>query len=135
SRFSQICQFLEVDMSEGFKLADVHKEALLGKLTLEQEEHLARRPQRLSYLELLMEGMKPSQIEKEFGLSQQSTTKILSDLDKWGLIKWLPGNKVQLLTANSIQLLPHGPLRKVLQDRGVKSFLDASFDGANENQD
>lgn len=135
SRFNHICQFLEVDMSEVFKLAEAHKEALLGKLTLEQEEHLAKKPQRLSYLELLMEGMKPSQIEKEFRLGPQNTTKILSDLDKWGLVKWLPGNKVQLLTTNSIQLLPHGPLRKILQERGVKSFLDATFDGTNEIQD
>lgn len=135
SRFNQICLFLEVDMSEVFKFAEAHKEALLGKLTLEQEEWLSKKPQRLSYLELLMEGMKPSQIEKEFGLDAQSTTKILSDLDKWGLIKWLPGNKVQLLVTNSIQILPHGPLRKILQDKGVKSFLDSTFDGPGENQD
>lgn len=135
SRFNQICLFLEVDMSEVFKLAEAHKEALLGKLTLEQEECLSKKPQRLSYLELLLEGMKPSQIEKEFGLDAQSTTKILSDLDKWGLIKWLPGNKVQLLVTNSIQILPHGPLRKILQDKGVKSFLDSTFDGPGENQD
>ncbi len=135
SRFHQICQFLGMEMGEVFKLAEANKEALLGKLTLEQEEYLARKPQRLSYLELLMEGMKPLQIEKEFKIDSLRTTKILSDLEKWGLIKWLPGNKVQLLITSSIQVSPHGSLRNILQEKGVKSFLDSSFDGPQENQD
>ncbi len=129
SRLDQICTFAGMQMSDVFKLVESSKQENSRELTDEQENRLTQHPQRLAYLELLLSGMKPKQIEKEFKLSEAQTHKILSDLDKWELIDWLPGNKIRLKISEMIKLKRQGPLRKLLQEKGVKSFLEADFSG------
>lgn len=134
SRLERICHILNVQMTDVFQLVETDSEDVPHKLTLEQEEHLARKPQRLAYLELLLAGMKPQQIEKKFNLSPTYTARVLADLEKWDLIVWLPGNKVKCRMARQIQLLTDGPLLKLLHEKGIKEFLNSTFKGDLEQQ-
>lgn len=135
SRLEKICDVLNVQMTDVFHLIDARKEDVPHELTLSQEEFLAKKPQRLAYLELLLSGMRPQQIEKKYNLTSSYTDKVLSELDKWELITWLPGNKVKCRTARMIKLLPDGPLRKLIQETGIKEFLNTSFNEDGQHQD
>jgi transcriptional regulator with XRE-family HTH domain len=135
TRLNDICRVIDIPMSEVFKLIDSEVSSEPQVLSDEQERFLARNPDRLAYLELLLNEMTPKQIEREFGLKEQTTVKILAELDKWGLIEWNPKNRVKIKGAKMIKLQPNGPLRKLIKDKGIKAFLDDEFSQDSELQD
>ncbi|WP_408097252.1 helix-turn-helix domain-containing protein [Peredibacter sp. HCB2-198] len=135
SRLGEICHFLDIQITDLLKYLETERQTGSRELSLEQEAFLAKKPQRLAYLELMLGGMKPKMIEKKFGISHTETTRILLELDKWNFIELLPGDKVKFKVHQVIKLRENGPLRKLIQEKGIKSFLDAEFKGPLEQQE
>lgn len=135
SRLEEICQASGIAVSDVLRLMETLSEGESEELTDEQEHYLARNPARLAYFELLLNGLKPKQIEAEFKLSPSQTVKILSDLDKWKLIEWSGQNKIKLKTTEMIRFRRNGPLRELFKQKCISDFLDNAFDGPQEFQE
>lgn len=127
SRLEEICLVTDIAVSDVLRLITTLSEEQPEELTEEQEKYLAKFPNRFAYYDLLLNGMKPKQIEAEFKLTKAQTIKLLSDLDKWKLIEWEKDNKVKLLTSDYIRLRKDGPLRKLFESKCLDSFLEDEF--------
>lgn len=135
ARLEEICQVSEIPMADVLRLVETLGEDEPEELTEEQEVYLARHPARFAYFELLLNGMKPKQIETEFKITPGQTLKALSDLDKWQLIEWSRNNKIRLKTSPFIRLRRNGPLRQLFNQKCIASFMDDKFDGPLEFQE
>jgi transcriptional regulator with XRE-family HTH domain len=135
NRLEEICQASEIAVTDVLRLIGTLSEGEPEELTEEQEKILSRYPARFAYFELLLNGMKPNQIENEFGISSKQTIKILSDLDKWGLIEWSGNNKIKLKTSEMIRIRRDGALRKLFKEKCITDFLNDPFEGSMEFQE
>ena len=78
--------------------------------TAEQEEFFVTAPDTLAFFDQLLQGKKVSAIKKKFHLTDNHVERYFSQLDKQGLIEWLPQNKFQLKFTGEPVWQKNGPL-------------------------
>lgn len=102
----------------------IQSDALMQfEYTQEQEKALANNPKLLAYFDQLLRGRSPSAISKQFHLSKKTTQTCLHQLDKIGLVEWLPGNRARLKVAGEPRWRAGGPLAYRFKDQIRQDFL------------
>lgn len=91
SRFVEICNWLEISLSDLEKIARYEQANQKNCFTEKQEDFLAKNPQYLSFLFNLYTDETPEKIQKKFGLSKKSLDLYLLRLEKHDLIKMKAG--------------------------------------------
>jgi transcriptional regulator with XRE-family HTH domain len=89
----------------------------------EQEEFFVTAPDALAFFDQLIQGKKVSAIKKKFHLTDQQIERYLSQLDKQGLIDWLPKNKVALKFSGEPVWQKNGPLASHFGKSILADFL------------
>lgn len=126
--FESVLMLLEtLDMN----LSDVEEMASLESTrtfsyTTEQEEFFAARPQYLAYFDHLLAGLSPTAIAHKFCLSNRSTSKYLSALDRLKLIEHWPRDRVKMKTKGEPAWQKNGPLSRSLKDKAVAEFTSSA---------
>ena len=87
SRFVEICNWLEVSLTDLEKIARYENANQKIRFTEKQEDFLAKNPEYLSFLFNLYTDETPEKIQKKFGLSKKSLDLYLLRLEKHDLIK------------------------------------------------
>ena len=131
-RFIKICSLIGVSIEDLIQMGEKEEPTIQITYTLEQEHLLAKNKNYLVFMDLLTLGNTPNQIAKDYGLDEGILIKILSGLEKVGLIEWLPGNKAKLTPPHILQFIRNGPCEKAYTRDYIYDFLEGSFEGENE---
>lgn len=91
SRFMEICNWLEVSLTEVEKLANYGQTNQKIRFTEKQELFLVKNPEYLSFLFNLYVENDPEKIRKKFNISEKSMNLYLLRLEKHELIKKVSG--------------------------------------------
>lgn len=86
-RLFEICDFLNVELSELIILSEKNNETKAIEFSSTQIDFLVKHPTYLPYLALLYGGQTPEEIAQKYQLTRLSTEKYLLNLEKIGLIK------------------------------------------------
>ena len=132
TRLEDICNLVDMNIYDVARLTTMYKEERKRTLSLKQEQALAKDPMLFTYFYHLLNGWTHRQLIKKLAISEVKSIKQLTTLDKLGLIELLPGNKVRLLTAQTIKWRDDGPIRKLYKDQVLEEFLNSKFNKDNE---
>lgn len=96
-RLIKICNFLGMNFQDLSLLMDVEYEANEYFFSLEQESFFAENFNYLFFYQLIFKYDSVKDLAKDYDLNDQTIVKILSKLDEFELVEWLPGNEVKIL--------------------------------------
>ena len=122
AQLKSVCDELGLAMSEVIASSEQNHKAQFN-YTLEQERFLSQHPEMLAFFDLLNRGSGSAQIQRKHGLSQKGLEKTLANLDKIGLIEWLPKNKVRLKVQGEPVWRENGPLAQTFGGHIISDFL------------
>ncbi|MDH5181982.1 MAG: helix-turn-helix transcriptional regulator [Gammaproteobacteria bacterium] len=128
-RLEEVCAIADVSIYDLAKMSRMHSNDEVKILSLQQERALADDPMLFTCFYLLLNGWSPDRIATDYELSTPAAIKLLTTLDKLKLIELLPGNKVRLLTARTINWRRGGPVRKKYEQQVMAEFLNSRFEG------
>lgn len=126
-RLEKICALLDMSIYDLSKMTFIENECRPRVLALEQEKALANDEDLFVCFHLVINGFNYDDIVNSYEWSAIRTIKLLTTLDKHGLIELLPDNKIRVLTAHIIQWQKNGPVRKMYEGTVREEFLKAPF--------
>lgn len=131
-RLEEVCRFLDMSFYDLARMTRLGAADEISRLTLKQEQGLARDPLVLTYFYLLLTGRTPKTIAREFGLDDQQQATMLARLSKLKLVELLPHNDGRLRTGRRIDWRHDGPIRKLYQRQVQQAFMDSAFAAGDE---
>jgi DNA-binding Xre family transcriptional regulator len=129
SRFLEICNWLDVGISDLEKIALHNQSHEKIRFTEEQEKFLAKNPEYMSFLFNMFAEKSPEEIQKQFGLSNKSLNLYLLRLEKYNLVKKVSG-RYKVMQKKFPSPIPYGELNRVQ----YKNVIDASVSFFNRFQ-
>ncbi len=131
-RLEEVCRFLDMSIYDLARMTRIGNADEITRLTVQQENGLAKDPLVLTYFYLLLTGRTPAKIAKEFGLDDRQQDTMLVRLSKLKLVELLPKNSGRLLTGRRIDWRHDGPIRKLYQKQVQQAFMDSDFNATDE---
>jgi transcriptional regulator with XRE-family HTH domain len=131
-RLAQVCDLLGLTMAELLHEAE-SSTPRLHTLTPEQESRLVSDEKFLLVTVCALNHWSVDDVIATYRLSAAECIKYLLALDRMGLIKLKPGNRIQPLVARDFDWLPGGPIRQYFSQRGLPDFMDSRFDTPDES--
>ncbi len=126
SRLLQLTSLLGISLSELASLAE-ESNSSITTLTPAQEKELVSEPALLLVAACVLNGWKPDEITQIYRLTKAECLKRLLKLDKLGLIRLLPGDRVRLNVARDFDWLPDGPIQRFFRGAERQDFLESDF--------
>jgi hypothetical protein len=115
------------ELTRGFKPRD----KLLARLTPQQERTLAADTKLMLVAIAVMNRLTLQKIASRYAISEPECIRLLVRLDRLGIIRLLPGNRVRVLLAQSFTWLPDGPMDQFFKSQR-SDFLQSRFDRQDE---
>jgi hypothetical protein len=107
------------------------EEKLLARLTPQQERILVADKKLMLVAVCVMNQLTLAKITSRYAISEPECIRLLVRLDRLGVIRLLPGNRVRVLLAQNFTWLPDGPMDQFFKSqRG--DFLQSRFDRPDE---
>jgi transcriptional regulator with XRE-family HTH domain len=119
-----ICDLLRLELAELVYEAEA-AQANLSRLSEEQEAVLVAEPCRVLVAVCVLNHWTLAQIVDTYRLSEAECIGYLVQLDRMGLIRLLPENRVKLRVARDFAWLPGGPIHCFFRERAQNDFLAA----------
>lgn len=134
-RFVKICGLIDLSFEDLAQLEEKSQSNIQMFYTPEQERFFAKPENKntLLFYECIQYGISPEEISENYGMTEGQLIKILSSLEKLGLIDWLPENKFKRKSPFPILISKNGPLAKVFRQKVLKDFLETSYELEEEN--
>jgi transcriptional regulator with XRE-family HTH domain len=131
-RLAEVCDLLGMTMAELLQEAE-SSTPRLHTLTPEQELRLVADEKFLLVTVCALNHWSVDDVIATYRLTAAECIKYLLALDRMGLIKLKPGNRIQPLVARDFDWLPRGPIRQYFSERGLPDFMDSRFDTPDES--
>jgi transcriptional regulator with XRE-family HTH domain len=131
ARLDQICQVARLEVTDLLRQAD-RGEDLLSQLTYEQETHIAADTRLLLVAICALNHWTLAQILATYEISKAECIKLLAQLDRLGIIRLLPNNKIRPLVTRAFSWLPDGPIQRYFNSQVQENFFRSSFDRPGE---
>lgn len=128
-RIELACELMNLSLGDFFKQISFERKSEIFYLSKEQELGLSEDPELLHYFLLIEEGWMPSEILKQYSVSQSKNVKILSQLEKLGLIELHPQNRIKRIHLGQLRFRVDGPIGKKLEQESKTQFLQSEFRG------
>ena len=122
-----LCRVVDVRLSD--LLAMSQEEPERPMLTPEEEEFLVKDPFQAGVFYLLSHGFSPATIQRDFRLTDAEMNGHLTALDRLGLVRLFPYNRVRVLVGRNFNVQKGGAMAKLAHDAMLKDFF-AKFDMA-----
>jgi hypothetical protein len=129
-RLEEVCRFLDLTIYELMRLARAGNGDQVSVLSEVQEKSLAREPQLFACFYLLLNRWTPGRVARRLDLTEPQITRLLTALDRLGLIELHPRNRVRMLMARAITWRKDGPIRRMYERQVKDEFLNTDLDGA-----
>lgn len=104
----------------------------LRYLDVKQEAELVANPTLLLVAVCALNQWTLAQIVAAYRMTEAEAIQALLQLDKLGLIRLMPENRVKLLVARDFTWQPDGPIHRFFRERIQHDFLDGQFDAPDE---
>jgi len=127
ARLDEICQALEVSMSEVVRLAGDQSADTAELLTLEQETALAADPKLLACFYLLANGRTGRDVSTQLAVDERAVRRLMVRLDTLRLIELRSKLRARTRAASVLAWRPDGPLRRTYESQIRQEFLQAAF--------
>jgi len=131
-RLNEICQALEVSLSEVVRLANEQSADTPEPLTLEQENALAADPKLLACFYLLANGRTGREVSAQLDVDERAVRRWMVRLDALRLIELRSKLRARTRAASVIAWRPDGPLRRLYENQIRQEFLQAAFSRSGE---
>lgn len=131
-RLDQICQMLEIEISDLMQLLQERAAEQISGLSLDQEREIVADRELLLVTVCILNRWKPAEIVDCFGITELRCIRHLARLDRLQMIDLLPGNRVKLRIAPNFQWRENGPIQQFFLQQLQKDFFNSRFDGIHE---
>jgi transcriptional regulator with XRE-family HTH domain len=130
-RMDRLCELAAVDLGELARSLD-QKDHLLAKLTPQQEKAIVGDRKLMLVALCAMNGWTAEQMTSAYTLSAPECIRLLLKLDRMGIVRLLPGNRVRLLLARTFAWLPDGPMQAYFKSQAQADYFRSRFDRPDE---
>lgn len=132
SRFEDVCRILDIDFYDLVLMDKERSRKTLKKLTVEQEQILINDEKLLIFLYFLVNGWTVSLIIEEYEYSEVEAVKMLTKLERLGVLELYPSNHVRMLISKNEFWQTNGPLWQAYRNIFTNDFMNSSFGLPNE---
>ena len=126
-RFDQICSLLGIEITDLAKMVS-HESATPSQLTLEQENKLVSDPKLLLVAVHALNHWSMDEIIETYTFTKAECIRMLTRLDKLGIIDLLPNNKFRVRVAANFSWLAGGPIQQYFRAQLQNDFFRSHFD-------
>ena len=127
-RLEQICNIINLTLSDLFALSAKQQQEKITELTLEQEQELIDNPKLLLMAVLVRDYWKFKEIIEHYDIEVHEAIRLMAKLDKIKLIQLLPNNNYKLLIAQDFRWISNGPLERFMEKEVLNRFMASKFD-------
>ncbi|HET7306385.1 MAG TPA: helix-turn-helix transcriptional regulator [Gammaproteobacteria bacterium] len=131
-RLERICALIDLQISDLVEL-DNEAKPTFTSLTPEQEVALLQDDKLLLITFLVLNRWRFEDIVKAHRISEHEAIRLLSRLDRLGMIDLLPGNRIRLRTAHNFSWRKDGPVQRFFEREVLPDFLASRFAGPRED--
>ncbi|TVO78330.1 helix-turn-helix domain-containing protein [Sedimenticola selenatireducens] len=126
-RLDQICQLIDLEISDLVKQMEAEAKAPITSLTIEQERELAADVELLLIAVCALNRWTYQQMVSYYQLSETRCIQHLARLDRLKLIELLPKNRIKLLVATNFKWREDGPIQRFYQEKLEADFFSSRF--------
>lgn len=131
-RLEEICHILNLEISDLVELRNA-EDGLISSLSLEQEQEiLADRRLALMAFSLLNHRVF-DEIVSTYDIDYHQGIRYLAKLERMGLLRSLPNNRVKMLVARDFRWRPGGPIEQFVYQRVMSEFFQSHFNQTGEH--
>ncbi len=120
-----LCRIVDMRLSDAFAIAE--EDIGAASISLENERELAKEPFLAALFYLLVHGLTPEILQRDFDIGDAELNRYLTTLDRLGLIKLFPHNRVRVSVSRNFSVHRGGPLVRLAHQTLLKGFLE-TFD-------
>jgi transcriptional regulator with XRE-family HTH domain len=117
----ELCRIVDARMSD--LLAMSQEEPERPSLSPEEEALLVKDPFQAGVFYLLSHGFSPATIQRDFQLTDAELNGYLTALDRLGLVRLFPYNRVRVLVGRNFNVQRDGAMAKLAHDSLLKDFF------------
>lgn len=121
-RLEQICEILQMSLSDLFIIAQKQTEQLT-QLTKEQELELLADTKLLLVAVCVRDAWTFAEIIEHYAIDEHQGIRLLVRLDRLKIISLLPNNHYKSLIAQDFRWIPGGPLEKFMEQEVMVKFM------------
>lgn len=127
SRIEQACEMMDLPVADFFKQVPYERQTDILYLTSDQELKLSKDAEATHYFLMIQQGKTVTEIIREYSLSEEKNIKILTSLEKWGLIEVHPNQRIKRNYLGQLRFRKDGPLGRQIEKTARTQFLDNEF--------
>lgn len=131
SRVDAICAALRIEFAELSRRV-VEAQPSQHELTLAQERAVVGNPKLLLMAICCLSQWTFEQVVSTYRLTEAEAVKLLTQLDRLGVIELRPLNRYRLNVAKTFRWQPHGPVMAYFRAHVVQDYFSGSFAGDGE---
>ena len=131
ARLDQICALLGIEITDLAAMVSAEVETPV-QLSLAQEKELVSDNRLLLVAVHALNGWSYEEIIDNYQLTRAECVKLLTRLDRLGIIELLPNNRIRIRVARDFAWLPDGPIQQYFRAQVQTDFFRSRFDGEGE---
>lgn len=131
-RLDQVCQMLEIEISDLVQLLNEGASSRLSELTREQEKEIVSDLELLLVTVCVLNRWTLEQIVEYYKITELRTINHLAHLDRLKIIELLPKNRVKLLVASNFKWRDNGPIQCFFMEKLESDFFNSRFNKEQE---
>ncbi|MCW8883550.1 MAG: helix-turn-helix transcriptional regulator [Sedimenticola sp.] len=126
-RLDQICQLIDLEISDLVKLMESEARSPITSLTVEQERELAADVELLLIAVCVLNHWSYEEIIDYYNIAETRCIQYLAKLDRLKLIELLPKNRIKLRVATNFKWMEDGPIQRFYKDKLEADFFSSRF--------
>lgn len=130
-RLDHICDLIGIEITDLARMMR-HERERSAQLSWDQESQLVADPKLLLVAVHVVNHWAFDEIFATYRLSKADCIRMLTRLDKLGIIHLLPNNKIRLRVSPNFSWLADGPIQQYFRARIQNDFLHSRFDQGGE---
>ncbi len=131
-RLDQVCQMMNIEISDLVQMLNEGDATPISGLSLEQEQEIVGDLELLLITVCVLNRWTLEEIIGYFDFPEVRCIKHLTRLDRLKMIELLPGNRVKLLVAPNFQWRENGPIQQFFLQKLQSDFFNSRFDQKHE---
>ncbi|MCU7864608.1 MAG: helix-turn-helix transcriptional regulator [Candidatus Thiodiazotropha sp. (ex Lucinoma annulata)] len=131
-RLDQVCQMIDIEISDLVKMLNEDASAPISGLSLEQEQEIVADLELLLITVCVLNRWTMDEMVDYFDISAVRCIEHLARLDRLKMIELLPKNRVRLLVSSSFKWLENGPIQRFFLQKLQSDFFSSRFDQNSE---
>jgi transcriptional regulator with XRE-family HTH domain len=116
-----LCRVVDIRLSDLLAISQEEPEQPI--LSPEEEDFLSKNPFLAAVFYLLSRGLTPATIQRDFQLTDAEMNGHLTALDRLGLVRLFPYNRVRVMVGRNFNVQTGGALVKLAHDALIKDFF------------